>query len=89
MTFIIPPTVEMLDLAGPVQVFVEAKFIGFEIDIEFYQFQDATVSTAGLGFEKIKNYKEAKLKDGDFVFVPGMDNDYVNSISKARCLRIK
>jgi transcriptional regulator GlxA family with amidase domain len=80
MAFIIPPTVEMLDLAGPVQVFVEAKFYGFEIDIEFYQFQDAPVSTAGLGFEKIKNYREAKLKEDDFVFVPGMDNDYVNSI---------
>jgi len=80
MAFIIPPTVEMLDLSGPVQVFVEAKFYGFEIDIEFYQFQDVPVSTAGLRFEKIKNYKDAKLKEGDFVFVPGMDNEYVNSI---------
>src|SRR6478609_4431193 len=80
VAFIIPPTVELLDLAGPVQVFTEAKFYGFEIDIEFYQFQDAPVSTAGLGFEKIKNYKEAKLKEGDFVFIPGMDNEYVNSI---------
>jgi transcriptional regulator GlxA family with amidase domain len=81
VVFIIPPTVELLDLAGPVQVFTEAKFYGFEIDIEFYQYQDAPVSTAGLGFEKIKNYKEAKLKEGNFIFVPGMDNEYVKSIS--------
>jgi transcriptional regulator GlxA family with amidase domain len=81
VAFIIPPTVELLDLAGPVQVFTEAKFYGFEIDIEFYQYRDAPVSTAGLGFEKIKNYKEAKLKEGDFIFVPGMDNEYVKSIS--------
>jgi transcriptional regulator GlxA family with amidase domain len=80
VAFIIPPTVELLDLAGPVQVFTEAKFYGFEIEIEFYQFQDNPVSTAGLGFEKIKNYREAKLKEGDFVFVPGMDHEYVNSI---------
>lgn len=78
--FIIPPTVELLDLSGPVQVFVEARFYGFEIDLEFYQFEDAPVSTAGLGFEKLKNYKDANLKEGDYVFVPGMDNDYVNSI---------
>ena len=78
--FIIPPTVELLDLAGPVQVFTEAKFYGFEIDIEFYHFQENPISTAGLGFEKIKNYKEAKLKEGDFVFVPGMDDEYVNSV---------
>lgn len=80
VAFIIPPTVELLDLAGPVQVFTEAKVHGMEIDIEFYQFQDNPVSTAGLGFEKMKNYKEAKIKEGDFVFVPGMDNEYVNSI---------
>lgn len=80
VAFIIPPTVELLDLSGPVQVFVEAKFYGFEIDIEFYQYQDNPMSTAGLGFENIKHFTEAKLKEGDFVFVPGMDNDYVNSI---------
>jgi len=80
VAFIIPPTVELLDLAGPVQVFTEAKFYGFEIGIEFYRFRENPVSTAGLGFEKIKHYKEANLKEGDFLFVPGMDNDYVNSI---------
>ncbi len=31
--FIIPPHVELLDLAGPVQVFTEAKFYGFEVSI--------------------------------------------------------
>ena len=50
MAFIIPPTVELLDLAGPVQVFTEAKFNGFEIALEFYQFQETPVSTSGLGF---------------------------------------
>lgn len=79
--FLIPPTVELLDLAGPVQVFTEAKFYGFEIEIEFYQFQDVPVSSAGLGFGKIMNYKEAKLKEGDFVFVPGMHFEYVTSIA--------
>lgn len=81
VVFIIPPTVELLDLAGPVQVFTEAKFYGFEIDIEFYHFRESPVSTAGLGFEKTKHYKEAVLKEGDFVFVPGMDYEYVSSFS--------
>jgi transcriptional regulator GlxA family with amidase domain len=80
VVFIIPPTVELLDLSGPVQVFTEAKIYGMEIGIEFYQYSDEPVSTAGLGFGKLENYRTAKLKEGDFVFVPGMDNDYVNSI---------
>ena len=80
VAFIIPPTVELLDLAGPVQVFTEAKVHGMELDMEFYQYSEDPISTAGLGFSKLPNYTAAKLKVGDFVFVPGMDNDYVNSI---------
>jgi len=81
IAFIVPPHVELLDLAGPVQVFVEAKFYGFEADIQFYCFKDTPVSTSGLGFGKLVNFTKAKLKEGDFVFVPGMDFEYVNSIS--------
>ena len=80
MVFIIPPTVELLDLSGPAQVFTEAKVHGMELDMEFYQYSEEPVSTAGLGFGKIANYKSAILKEGDYIFVPGMDNEYVNSI---------
>jgi transcriptional regulator GlxA family with amidase domain len=72
IVFVIPPSVELLDLAGPVQVFTEAKFYGFDIDIEFYSFQTNMVSAVGLPFGKIENYKKAKLKEGDFIFIPGI-----------------
>lgn len=78
--FIIPPHVELLDLAGPVQVFTEAKFYDFEATLEFYHYQQEPVSTAGLGFNNISHFKEARLKEGDYVFVPGMNYEYVNSI---------
>ncbi len=80
VAFIIPPTVELLDLAGPVQVFTEAKVQGMDMEMEFFQYSEEPISTAGLGFGKLASYKNAQLKEGDFVFVPGMDNDYVNSI---------
>jgi len=80
LAFIIPPTVELLDLSGPVQVFTEAKFYGFDVDIEFYQIEENPVSTAGLGFGTLPHFSKANLKEGDFVFVPGMDMDYTNSI---------
>ena len=79
--FVIPPSVELLDLAGPVQVFTEAKFYGFEAEMEFYSFREEPVSTSGLGFGKLSHYKTARVKEGDFVFVPGMDYEYVSSIS--------
>lgn len=72
---------ELLDLAGPVQVFTEAKFYGFEADIQFYSFEENPVSTAGLGFGKVSHFSLANLKEGDYVFVPGMDFEYVDSMA--------
>ena len=81
MAFIIPPFVEVLDLAGPLQVFTEAKFQGYELSLEFYSYQDEITSTSGLPFFNIRNYKEAELAGGDYIFMPGMDDKYVRSIS--------
>ncbi|MBV9961440.1 MAG: DJ-1/PfpI family protein [Parafilimonas sp.] len=81
LAFIIPPHVELLDLAGPVQVFTEAKTYGFEADIRFYKYEDGAVSTSGLGFDKVVNYNDAHLKEDDYVFMPGMGFEYVSSIS--------
>lgn len=78
--FIIPPNVEILDLAGPVQVFTEAKFNGYEISLEYYSYQPEVISTSGLAFSNLKSYKEADLREGDFVFMPGMDYKYVRSM---------
>lgn len=79
--FIIPPTVEILDLAGPLQVFTEARFYGFDIEIEFYNISNDPVCTSGLGFGKMQHFSKANLKEGDFVFVPGMGWDYVDSFA--------
>ncbi|HRE38293.1 MAG TPA: DJ-1/PfpI family protein [Chitinophagaceae bacterium] len=79
--FIIPPTVELLDLAGPLQVFTEAKFYGYELSLEFYSYKEEIISTSGLPFNNIKNYMEADLREGDFVFMPGMHNEYVSSMA--------
>ncbi len=79
VAFIVPPHVELLDLAGPVQVFTEAKSQGLDAAIEFYSYHDDNISTAGIAFGKIINYKKANLKSGDFVFVPGTDHSYLQS----------
>jgi transcriptional regulator GlxA family with amidase domain len=79
--FVIPLHVELLDLAGPVQVFTEAKGYGLEAEIKFYTYAEEPTSTSGLGFDKISHFREARLKEGDYVFVPGMNFQYVNSIA--------
>lgn len=81
MAFIVPPTVELLDLAGPVQVFTEAKFYGYDVHLEFYSYHQDIICTSQLPFGKIANFSEAELNEGDFVFIPGTDNDYLNSFA--------
>ena len=58
--FIIPPNVELLDLAGPVQVFTEAKFIGFDCELSYWQFEGSPVCTSGLGFGKLADYTKSQ-----------------------------
>lgn len=77
LAFIVPSTVELLDLAGPVQVFTEAQFYGFEGVVEFYSYQKEPVTTAGIAFGNVASYAKASLGPGDFLFVPGMSFDYV------------
>lgn len=79
IAFIVPPYVELLDLAGPAQAFTEAKSHGLDATIEFYSYHDRIVSTSGVGFGEIKNYNEANLTADDFVFIPGTDHDYLQS----------
>jgi len=81
IAFIVPPHFEILDLAGPAQVFTEAKFYGFEASLEFYSYSDEIICTSGLSFGDVTSYKNADLKAGDYVFIPGMDFNYVNSIA--------
>lgn len=79
IAFIVPPTVELLDLAGPVQVFTEARFYGYDVILQFYSYHQDIICSSRLPFGKIANFNEAELNEGDFVFIPGTDHDYLNS----------
>jgi transcriptional regulator GlxA family with amidase domain len=72
VVFILPPFLEMLDLAGPLQVFNESKFYGLDIEIQFYSIEQKVVCSAGLPFGSIENFENAVLSAGDFIFIPGV-----------------
>lgn len=78
--FIIPPSVELLDLAGPVQVFTEARVHGFEIPLAFYSLESDTTSSAGLPFGKIRHFSTASLEKGDYIFIPGVQFESINAL---------
>src|SRR6185312_1817633 len=62
----------------------EAKTYGFEIDIEFYSFSQDLVSSIGLPFGVLQHFNYAELMEGDIVFLPGVDFDYLQSLSFKR-----
>lgn len=80
IVFIIPPAVELLDLAGPMQVFSEANFHGFDVQLEYYSIQPNTASSVGLPFGKLQLYNKAKLQPGDFIFIPGVRFESIKAI---------
>lgn len=72
VVFILPPFLELLDLAGPLQVFNESKFYGLDIEILFYTVESNVVCSVGLPFGNIENFEKATLNTGDFIFIPGV-----------------
>lgn len=77
IAFIIPPTVQLLDFAGPVQVFSEAQYLGLNANLEFYAYTETTVSSVGVAFSDVRSIENANLKNGDYLFIPGLAYDYL------------
>lgn len=78
--FVVPPFVHVLDLTGPVQVFYEA---GGSYDqpyqLTYCSYQTALTSSAGLGFAQVLPFQEVQVQPGDFIFLPGMEMEYIRS----------
>jgi transcriptional regulator GlxA family with amidase domain len=75
VAFFIPQAVNLLDLAGPIQVFKEAKFHGLEISMEYLSFQTEMVSSVGLTVGGIQSFQNSELTKGDFLIIAGFDGD--------------
>jgi transcriptional regulator GlxA family with amidase domain len=75
VAFFIPQAVELLDLAGPIQVFREAKFHGLEISMEYLSIHTKMVSSVGLTIGGMKPYQKTIFKKGDFLIIAGFDVD--------------
>ncbi len=78
--FVVPPFVHVLDLTGPVQVFYEA---GGSYDqpyqLTYCSYQTELTSSAGLSFAHVLPFQEVQVQPGDFIFLPGMEMEYIRS----------
>lgn len=79
--FFIPPGVHLLDVAGPIQIFYEAKEEGAGIEIYFLGPSEVTeqTSSAGLILGALKKYDCVSLGKKDWLMIPGVDAGFFDS----------
>jgi transcriptional regulator GlxA family with amidase domain len=77
--FVVPPRVHVLDLTGPVQVFYEAVDYGASYQLTYCSFQSPVTSSAGLNFGAVLSFAEVQIQPGDYIFLPGMEMEYIRS----------
>lgn len=79
MIFLVLSHVHLMDLAGPDQVFLEA--IGYDalLEIEYCCAENNIYTSASLPFGRIKHFSKIKIKEGDFLFIPGAELSYLQS----------
>lgn len=69
--FYIPEQVTILDLSGVLQVFEEAKFLGFNYHFEFISSQSKINCSSGLELSALNDFKETKPTKNDIIFISG------------------
>ena len=78
VVFLILPKVHLLDLSGAAQAFLEATAHGKPYELLFCSNETIQMSSAGLALAKLVHFKEVDLQAGDFLFIPGIDQDTIN-----------
>ncbi len=76
--FLMLPKLQILDLAGPAQVFDQANDSGANYHIEYVGVADRIVTAQGPVFSELRNFEEVNLKAGDTLFIPGTRPELLN-----------
>jgi hypothetical protein len=77
--FLILPHIHLLDLAGTDQVFHEAIEHGADITLDYCSFSENIYSSTSLPFGKLKHFSKIKIKEGDYIFVPDAEVNFLVS----------
>jgi transcriptional regulator GlxA family with amidase domain len=79
IVFLLLPHIHLLDLAGADQVFHEAIEQGADIALDYCSFTENIISSTSLPFGKLKHFSKIKIKEGDYIFVPGAEVNFLVS----------
>lgn len=74
--FLIPPEVQLLDIAGPAHLFYEAKEYGASLETHFLSMEShlEQFSSAGLSLGNLELFSDHTLGPDDLLFIPGLES---------------
>ena len=75
--FYIPKQVTILDLSGVLQVFEEAKFLGFSYHLKFISNQSTIKSSSGLELSSLQDYRKTNPTQNDIIFISGSSTNQI------------
>ena len=79
VVFLVLPTVQILDLAGPVQVFGEARALGANYELVFCGPQREVRSAQELCLTALVDFAALELKRTDLLIIPGFHSDRLST----------
>lgn len=80
--FYIPKKVTILDLAGVLEVFQEAKNLGLLYELEFISSTPTIISSSGLELSSVAHFSKANPKADDIVFISGFSSAQISKIAE-------
>ena len=72
VVFLVLPQAELLDFAGPAQVFSEANDLGANFTLRYAGLQTEATSAQGLSLHQLESIESISLGPDDLLFVPGV-----------------
>jgi len=76
--FVISPKVNILDLAGPIEVFYTAIEYGANYNLVFSALTNEVISSAGLSINNLELFNKVEVNNGDLIIIPGIDQPFLN-----------
>jgi transcriptional regulator GlxA family with amidase domain len=79
IVFLVLPRVHLLDLAGPDQVFYEARDHGLPLEVLYCSYTENVTTSTGMLLGPYEHYAGIELTKGDYLVVPGAELSFLNA----------
>lgn len=79
--FLVPPEVQLLDMAGPAHLFYEAADYGVQMETHYLSLTETNEqrSSAGISLSNLMPFQSHTLGPNDLLFIPGLESHLFSS----------